>query len=64
MTIGKPYRPMWFSMRQPTEKQEGFAMVRILVMTGALLTLAGCNTIEGVGEDIQRGGQAIQRAVN
>ncbi len=39
-------------------------MVRIIVMTGALLTLTGCNTIEGVGEDIQRGGQAIQRAVN
>ncbi|MFQ6548218.1 entericidin A/B family lipoprotein [Aestuariibius sp. 2305UL40-4] len=39
-------------------------MVRIIVMTGALLALAGCNTVEGMGQDIQRGGQAIQRAAN
>lgn len=27
------------------------------------LALSGCNTIHGVGKDIEKGGEAIQRAV-
>lgn len=29
-----------------------------------LVMLAGCNTIRGLGEDIERGGEAIQRSVS
>ena len=30
----------------------------------AALTLAGCNTVEGVGEDLQDGGRAIENSAN
>jgi len=30
----------------------------------ALLALAGCNTFEGLGKDIQKGGAAIEKAAN
>ncbi|MBX3686932.1 MAG: entericidin A/B family lipoprotein [Rhodocyclaceae bacterium] len=33
----------------------------IVVM--AIVGLAGCNTVKGVGKDIEKGGEAIQRAV-
>lgn len=29
-----------------------------------LLLVSGCNTIRGAGEDIQQGGEAIQRAAS
>lgn len=28
----------------------------------ALFVLAGCNTLQGVGKDIEKGGEAIQKA--
>ncbi|HYL88830.1 MAG TPA: entericidin A/B family lipoprotein [Burkholderiales bacterium] len=31
-----------------------------LLAAGALGTLAACNTMEGVGQDIQQGGRAIK----
>ncbi|HSH49692.1 MAG TPA: entericidin A/B family lipoprotein [Halomonas sp.] len=37
----------------------------LLLMLAGLMTLsllAGCNTIRGVGEDIEEGGEAIQRS--
>lgn len=36
------------------------ALVGILLMS--LLVLSGCNTIRGAGEDIERGGEAVQDA--
>lgn len=27
-----------------------------------LLALAGCNTVKGIGKDIEKGGEAIQKA--
>jgi predicted small secreted protein len=30
----------------------------------AVLLLEGCNTLEGLGKDIQKGGEQIQKAVN
>lgn len=30
----------------------------------ATLALAGCNTVEGVGEDLQAGGSAVEDAAN
>lgn len=29
----------------------------------AVFVLAGCNTVQGIGKDIEKGGEAIQRAV-
>jgi predicted small secreted protein len=45
--------------RPPQQKDD--PMPRILIAAAlALLTLAGCNTIKGAGEDITAGGQAVQ----
>jgi entericidin B len=30
------------------------------LLMGILLTLAGCNTIEGVGKDVEVGGEKVQ----
>lgn len=35
----------------------------ILIIT-ILLLVSGCNTIRGAGEDLQQGGEAIQRAAS
>lgn len=35
----------------------------LLMMLTLLLLAAGCNTVEGMGKDIERTGQAIQNAV-
>ena len=35
-------------------------LLATLFLAGLLGTLAGCNTIEGVGKDIQQGGKAIK----
>jgi entericidin B len=37
-------------------------MTRILIALAAALVLAGCNTVEGVGKDIKKGGEAIEKA--
>ena len=36
------------------------SLLATVFIVGALGTLAGCNTMAGAGEDIQRGGKAIQ----
>jgi len=33
----------------------------IAAMIAAVLTLAGCNTVQGMGQDIQKAGGAIER---
>ncbi len=35
-----------------------------IVMMVTLLLVSGCNTIRGAGEDLQQGGEAIQRAAS
>jgi len=39
-------------------------MMKAVVMFVAVLMLSGCNTMEGLGKDIQKGGEQIQKAVN
>ncbi|MCK0167911.1 entericidin A/B family lipoprotein [Jannaschia sp. S6380] len=39
-------------------------MKPFLLLTALLTTLAACETIEGAGQDIEDGGQAIQNAAN
>jgi entericidin B len=33
---------------------------QLALLPAALLTLAACNTVEGAGQDIQAGGQAVE----
>jgi predicted small secreted protein len=37
-------------------------MTRTLIAIAVALVLAGCNTMEGVGKDIRKGGEAIEKA--
>jgi predicted small secreted protein len=39
-----------------------FRFVTAIVAIAAFV-LAGCNTVQGVGKDIEKGGEAIQKAV-
>ena len=34
----------------------------LFALAGLVLGLAGCNTLEGVGQDVQAGGKAIEKA--
>lgn len=34
-----------------------------VVLGGAMLSLSGCNTAEGMGKDVEGAGEGIQRAV-
>ena len=36
----------------------------ILIALSAALLLVGCNTVKGVGQDVQRAGGALERAAN
>ncbi len=35
-----------------------FALLAVV----ALISTVGCNTVQGIGKDIERGGEAIQRS--
>jgi len=35
-------------------------ILAIPTLRGILVTIAGCNTVEGMGKDIERGGEATQ----
>lgn len=39
-------------------------MIRItsVIVAIAAFVLAGCNTVQGMGKDIEKGGEAIQKA--
>jgi predicted small secreted protein len=39
-------------------------MNEMLVLIGATLALAGCNTISGAGKDIEAGGKAVEKAAD
>ena len=36
------------------------SLLATLFLAGAFATLAGCNTVEGAGKDIEQGGKAIK----
>lgn len=40
------------------------AMTLGLLLLTTLLLVSGCNTLRGAGEDIEQGGEAIQRAAS
>jgi predicted small secreted protein len=36
----------------------------VLLLAAAALAMAGCNTLNGIGKDIEKGGQAIEKAAH
>ncbi|CEP37999.1 MAG: entericidin A/B family lipoprotein [Gammaproteobacteria bacterium] len=47
---------------KPTIAKRTIALGIVMMVT--LLLISGCNTIRGAGEDLQQGGEAIQRAAS
>ena len=39
-------------------------MKKIIALLLAAWVLAGCNTMEGLGKDIQKGGEKLEKAAN
>ncbi len=39
-------------------------LLTTMFLAGALATLTGCNTVEGAGKDIEKGGAAIKNEAN
>jgi entericidin B len=39
-------------------------MKNILCIIAAALALAACNTMEGLGKDVKKGGEAIEKAAD
>jgi entericidin B len=37
-------------------------MKRVILMVMAVMMVAGCNTVAGVGKDIEKAGEAIQKS--
>lgn len=37
-------------------------MKKLLLIIAAAVALAGCNTVQGIGKDIEKGGEAIQKS--
>ena len=37
-------------------------MKKVISLLAVCLAVAGCNTIEGVGKDVKKGGEAIEKA--
>jgi len=49
----------------PVKIEENEIMRKIFVATLLLvIVLSGCNTMRGIGQDIERGGQAIEKAAS
>jgi len=38
--------------------------MKAVVLLMAVLILAGCNTMKGLGEDVRQGGEAIEKAAD
>lgn len=68
------FRESWLSWQWQPPTGEGLRVrmeiqmkyintLTIALLLGSLLALSACNTIQGVGEDIKQGGQALDRAV-
>lgn len=37
-------------------------MKKLFVLMAVIAFLAGCNTVQGVGKDLQKGGEAVEKA--
>jgi predicted small secreted protein len=43
---------------------EGDTVSNLLLIAAAVLVLAACNTIDGIGKDIKKAGESIEDAAN
>jgi predicted small secreted protein len=49
----------------PIEEKKRMKKVLVAVLLlVVMLSLSGCNTLRGIGQDIERGGQAIKKAAD
>jgi len=39
-------------------------MMKVAALLLAVMVLSGCNTLDGLGKDLKKGGEEIQKAVN
>ncbi|HZX32611.1 MAG TPA: entericidin A/B family lipoprotein [Rhodocyclaceae bacterium] len=39
-------------------------IVSVFFAIAAIVSLSACNTVQGIGKDIEKGGEALQRASN
>lgn len=46
------------------EVRKGHVMKKFLLVAAALFVLAGCNTMNGLGKDIQKAGESIEGAAS
>jgi entericidin B len=56
-------RLSWVDLITPTRQIEGTSMFKKLIFCLAALaavSLTACNTIQGAGKDVERGGQKVQ----
>ncbi len=42
----------------------GVTVKKIVCLIAAALLLAACNTMEGIGKDVKKGGEAIEKAAD
>jgi predicted small secreted protein len=54
----RPFFPSTPNERNPMKA------IAALLSASVLALLAGCNTVEGVGQDVQAGGRTIERAAD
>ncbi|MCE5180880.1 MAG: entericidin A/B family lipoprotein [Betaproteobacteria bacterium] len=38
-------------------------IVLLAAIVAGVVSMVGCNTVKGIGQDIEKGGEAIQKAV-
>ncbi len=50
------------SIDQVAARVGGAYMKKLIAMVVCALVLAGCNTVRGVGQDIEKAGEAIQKS--
>gem|GEM_PF-119950 len=53
---------MYASSSNPTPKDSTMKSLSTLLIVAALLVLVGCNTVKGVGQDLQKAGSSIEDA--
>lgn len=51
---------------QPVELHQKEKIMKKLMLTlfAASIVLVGCNTVAGVGQDVQKGGEAVENAAD
>ncbi len=54
----------WGILRHEEKADENVPSHWAFLLLATLLVLSGCNTVRGMGQDIEQGGEAIQRSAD